>query len=338
MTHRIPQCGAACSWKSAPSNTFCPECCSETLVTIRHPCILAALGIRRYSFCVLKKIGYCMFEELEKINTRPKPFEFYTASDLWTDEHTSKQMLSYHLNEEIDLSSRNVAFIERSVNWIVSHFNVGEGTKIVDFGCGPGLYTSRLGLRHADVTGIDFSKRSIQHAQEVAASKGLSIRYVNENYLEFKIDDRFQLVLMIMCDFCALSPNQRRHMLSKFHDLLESGGSILLDVYSLTAFEQREEATKYEANLFDGFWSPNEYYGFLNTFKYDEDKVILDKYVLVDANRTRTVYNWLQYFTLETLEKELAECGFAVEGFYSDVAGSPYNPETTEFAVVARKT
>ncbi len=30
-----------------------------------------------------------MFNELEKTNTRPKPFEFYTASDLWTDEHTS---------------------------------------------------------------------------------------------------------------------------------------------------------------------------------------------------------------------------------------------------------
>ncbi|MHC4582768.1 MAG: hypothetical protein ACYS14_15040 [Planctomycetota bacterium] len=78
-----------------------------------------------------------MFEELEKISTRPKPFEFYTASDLWTDEHTSKQMLSYHLNEQVDLSSRNAAFIDRSVEWIASHFNVTAGVKIADFGCGP---------------------------------------------------------------------------------------------------------------------------------------------------------------------------------------------------------
>ena len=35
-----------------------------------------------------------MFKELEKINERPEPFQFYTASDLWTDEHTSEQMLS----------------------------------------------------------------------------------------------------------------------------------------------------------------------------------------------------------------------------------------------------
>ncbi len=70
-----------------------------------------------------------MFEELEKINARPKPFEFYTASDLWTDEYTSKQMLSFHLNEEIDVSSRNAAFIDRSAEWLASHFNVGAETE-----------------------------------------------------------------------------------------------------------------------------------------------------------------------------------------------------------------
>ena len=137
----------------------------------------------KLAFCVRKKIGEEMFEELEKINTRPKPFEFYTASDLWTDEHTSKQMLSFHLNEEIDVSSRNAAFIDRSVEWIASHFNVGAVTKIADFGCGPGLYATRLAQRQADVIGIDFSKSSIQYAQEIATREGLSIHYVNQNYL-----------------------------------------------------------------------------------------------------------------------------------------------------------
>jgi cyclopropane fatty-acyl-phospholipid synthase-like methyltransferase len=278
-----------------------------------------------------------MFEELESINDRPKPFEFYTASELWTDEHRSKQMLSFHLNEKVDLSSRNAAFMDRSVQWIASHFNITAGTKVADFGCGPGLYSTRLAQRQADVTGIDFSSRSIQYAREMASSEGLAIRYVNENYLDFETDDRFRLILMIMCDFCALGPIQRKQMLSKFHTLLEPGGSILLDVYSLTAFDGREETAKYECNLLDGFWSPNKYYGFLNTFKYEEEKVVLDKYTLVEATHTQTVYNWLQYFTPEAIENELAECGFALEMLFSDVAGSPYSPETAEFAVVAKR-
>jgi 2-polyprenyl-3-methyl-5-hydroxy-6-metoxy-1,4-benzoquinol methylase len=278
-----------------------------------------------------------VFEEIENINTRPEPFEFYTASDLWTDEHTSKQMLTYHLNEGIDMSSRNSEFISRSVEWIASRFNVGVGTKIADFGCGPGLYATKLAQRQADVTGIDFSKRSIQYAQEVATKEGLSIHYVNQNYLVFETDDRFHLILMIMCDFCALGPIQRNKMLRKFHTILEPSGSVLLDVYSLTAFDQREEAATYEANLLNGFWSPKKYYGFLNTFKYEKDRVVLDKYTLIEADRTRTVYNWLQYFSPEALEDEFVKCGFTVEKLYSDVAGLPFDPETTEIAIVVKK-
>ncbi|MFC1893144.1 methyltransferase domain-containing protein [Chloroflexota bacterium] len=278
-----------------------------------------------------------MFEELEQINKRPKPFEFYTASELWTDEHTSKQMLSFHLNEEIDVSSRNAAFIDKSIEWIVAHFNVGVGTKIADFGCGPGLYTTPLAEKKADVTGVDFSSRSIQYAREAASKEGLSINYINQDYLEFETSEQFGLILMIMCDFCALSPAQRKKMLCKFHTFLKTTGSVLLDVYSLQAFKQRKETAIYEANLLNGFWSPDKYYGFLNTFKYEKENVILDKYEIIEAKRTRTIYNWLQYFSPEELEREFVECGFKVEGFYSDVAGSPYTPESIEFAVVARK-
>ena len=35
-----------------------------------------------------------MFRRLEEINRRPVPFGHYTAADLWTDEHTSSQMLA----------------------------------------------------------------------------------------------------------------------------------------------------------------------------------------------------------------------------------------------------
>ena len=278
-----------------------------------------------------------MFEELERINERPEPFQFYTASDLWTDEHTSKQMLSFHLNEAIDVSSRNAESINRSVEWIASEFNIGSDPKIADFGCGPGLYAAPLAKRGANVTGIDFSGRSIEYAKEVAAREQLNISYVKQNYLEFETEDRFDLVLMIMCDFCALSPTQRKGLLNKFHKILKPSGSVLLDVYSLSAFEQREETAIYEVNQLNGFWSQNRYYGFLNTFKYYEEKIVLDKYTIIEADRTRTVYNWLQYFSPEALKNEFVECGFEIENLYSDVAGTPYDMQSNEFAVVAEK-
>jgi len=278
-----------------------------------------------------------MFKELKEINSRPAPFQFYTADELWTNEHTSKQMLEYHLNEAIDVSSRKKSFIERSVGWVVSQFGVDDTTEIADFGCGPGLYSKRLAERGAKVTGVDFSENSLGYANEVAEQEGLSIDYIQANYLEFETSKKFDLIIMIMCDFCALSPKQRKTMLSKFYSLLKPGGSVLLDVYSLNSFKQKEESATYELNQLSGFWSPEDYYCFVNTFKYEEEKVTLDKYTIIEESRTRVVYNWLQHFSPEALEKEFIECGFAIEKLYSDVAGSPFDPETSEVAVVAKK-
>jgi cyclopropane fatty-acyl-phospholipid synthase-like methyltransferase len=278
-----------------------------------------------------------MYNDLNRINQRPAPFECYTASDLWTDPYLSEQMLAYHLNPEVDLSSRSPAFIDRSVQWMANRFQVGAQTRIADFGCGPGLYASRLARVGAKVTGIDFSANSIAYAKETAASDGLAIDYINQDYLTYKTSERFDLIIMVMCDFCALSPDQRHRMLRKFHGMLGNGGSVLLDVYSLAAFDQREEAASYEENQLNGFWSPERYFGFLNTFKYEQDKVAVDKYTIIEPSRTRTIYNWLQYFSVEALEGEFTRCGFTVSAIHADVAGAQYKPESTDIAIVANR-
>jgi SAM-dependent methyltransferase len=281
--------------------------------------------------------GQTLFTDLDGINARPRPFEFYTANDLWTDEHTSARMLAFHLDENVDLSSRKTAFIERSVEWLSSHLDIRTGVSVIDFGCGPGLYTSRLARTGAEVTGIDFSARSIAYAREQAKAMGMDINYLHQDYLDFSTDQRFDVILMIFCDLCALSPVQRKILLGKFHSILKPGGRIVLDVHSQAAFDQRKEGASYELNLLDGFWSAEPYYGFLNTFKYDEEKVTLDKYTIVERTKTKVIYNWLQYFSMENLSMEFREAGLAVAEVYSNVAGRRFEVDAEEFAVIATK-
>jgi len=278
-----------------------------------------------------------MYEELVEISRRPKPYETYTAEILWNDKHISKKMLEVHLNEELDLASRNKGFIEKSVDWMVSRFNIGPDTRIADFGCGPGLYTSRLAEKGANVTGIDFSERSIRYAKETASQKNLDIDYVLQNYLSFETDKKFDLITIIFCDLCPLSPGQRKTLLNKFYEYLDDDGFIFLDVVSLNGFEQKEEMTTCEHLQLNGFWSADDYYGFVNTFKYEDEKVILDKYTIIEKNKAWEVYNWLQYYSLESFEKELKENGFRIIEHYSDVSGTPFKSDASQMAVVAEK-
>ncbi len=278
-----------------------------------------------------------MFKTLKEINTRPAPFEFYTADELWTNEHTAQQMLIYHLNKTMDVSSRNHQFIEHSVEWITNHFGINKGTTIADFGCGPGLYAARMAEKGAVVTGIDFSENSLNYARRVAQKNDLEINYIQANYLDFFTTEHFDLITMIMCDFSALSPEQRKILIKKFHSFLKPDGAVLLDVYSLNSFAQREESAGYERNHLNGFWSPDDYYCFVNTFKYEKEKVVLDKYTIIDEFQNRVVYNWLQYFNEDSLCDEFEANGFVVEALYTDVAGKPITSDSTEYAIVVRK-
>jgi 2-polyprenyl-3-methyl-5-hydroxy-6-metoxy-1,4-benzoquinol methylase len=279
-----------------------------------------------------------MFKELEKINSRPAPFQFYTADTLWTDKHISQKMLESHLNEDFEVSIQNREFINNSVDWIVNHFELDQNRRVADFGCGMGSYAAQLAEKGAYVTGIDFSETFIQHAKDVAKHKGLAINYVQQDYLEFETEEQFDLIILLLCDFCALSPSQRETMLKKFYKFLKPDGSVLIDVYSLNAFNQREETETYEHSRLDGFWSPENYYCFQDIFKYEEEKVVLDKYTIIEEKRTRVIYNWLQYYSEDSLRKEFEENGFEVEGFYSDVTGTAISPESLEIVIVAKKS
>ena len=72
-------------------------------------------------------------------------------------------------------------------------------------------------------------------------------------------------------------------------------------------------------------------------FKYCDEKIILDKYTIIEKAQTRVIYNWLQYYSVETLRREFEDNGLEVLEFYSDVCGLPYDAESLEFAVAARQ-
>ena len=126
-------------------------------------------------------------------------------------------------------------------------------------------------------------------------------------------------------------------MLAKFERLLADQGQVVLDVYSLQAFTDKQEGLICEKNQLNGFWSARPYFGIVGSVKYDHEKVSLDKYTIIEEERQKEIYNWLQYFTPESLEREVHASGLRIEELYGDVAGSPYDAGAAEFAVVMRR-
>lgn len=275
-----------------------------------------------------------MYYQLEEINRRPETYSTYSPGDIWNDPHISKMLLMCHMDSEIDMASRNHRFIDKSVNWINSLLPL-KHRSVCDFGCGPGLYTTRFAKLGARVTGIDISLNSITHAEKISKIEKLDIKYVNDDYLNWTTEIKFDLITLIYCDFCSLSPLQRSQLLKKFKGMLNPDGYIVLDVYSLNSFSDCDERAYYESNMHNGFWSASDYYGFTNSFKYLDERVTLDKYTIVNSKGIKTFYNWLQYYDRDDIISEFKSNGLKVVEIYSDVAGTPFSDDTNEMAILA---
>jgi len=275
---------------------------------------------------------------LKTLAEKPLVFSVDTVSELWTDPYVSRQMLKCHLDPNLDRSSRRHAFIHRSCEWILSHFGLQEGSTIADFGCGPGLYCQLFAEKGLDVTGIDFSANSLDYARMVASERRTNISYVQQNYLEFQSDLKaFDLIQMIMCDYCAIGPQKRKKLLNRWATQLKPAGRVLFDVYSLQAFEASVEQTRISEHGEAGFWSEISCVECYQRFNYQECKVTLDRFQIAEPERHRILYNWLQYFDIDVLKQEVGECGFEIDEVFSNVAGDPFDPSSDEYAVVLRK-
>ena len=111
----------------------------------------------------LFNFGYLNLDKLLHLQQKPDPF---TPGEplFWNDPHISKQMLEVHLNPDIEAASRRPETIDRTVSWLIETLGLKTGASLLDLGCGPGLYTSRFARAGFHVTGVDYSRRSIEYA------------------------------------------------------------------------------------------------------------------------------------------------------------------------------
>lgn len=275
-----------------------------------------------------------MYTKLNGATAKTQLWNKYTADKLWTDAHIAKQMISFHLNPEINAASRSFNFIDKSIEWMIEEFDLTEASKVIDFGCGPGLYTHRFKQRGiGNVVGVDFSENSILYAKQQATNDGLDIDYRLANYLSYENAEKYDLITLVMCDFCALNPVQRASLLQKFKSMLKPNGVIALDVFTDNRFRSLQENIALSKNYMGNFWSASDYWCIHSAYGYLDELVWLDKFVVIESENQWEVYNWLQHFTKESLNSELLENGLKIRNFYKNLCGQPYE-ESDEMAVV----
>ncbi len=254
-------------------------------------------------------------QELEIYSKKPPLYE-KGNSIMWIDAYISKQLLEIHVNPELDLASRRKQSIDNTVEFILRSCGTSK-RKILDLGCGPGLYAERLAEAGHQVTGVDFSETSVAYASNQARKKKLDIDYLCQDYLTLDYKDKFDIVLLIYTDFGVLNPSEREKLLAIIHKALTSDGMFIFDVINAKNLEQKFQEHNTWTIEPGGFWKDSPYLVLMNGFHFTDEKVFLQQHIIIDeTEKIKTYRFWTHYFENADIIKTLTDNGFTdIESF-----------------------
>jgi len=259
-----------------------------------------------------------------------------SSDKFWNDEHISKGMLEAHLNKDWEAATRKYDFVINSVEWISSIALPSLKNKLLDLGCGPGIYAELLKRKGYDVTGVDFSERSVNYAIESAKKENLDITYICQDYLELDLEEKFDVITLIYCDFGVLSDKNRRLLLKKIYSMLKPDGILILDVFTPLEHEGKKEYKNWSYSNNGGFWCEKPHVLLESFYRYENNTVLNQSIVLKD-DEIKCYNIWEHMFTCDDILSELKAAGNWNVELYSNVMGEKYSDDSKVLCAVARK-
>ncbi len=258
----------------------------------------------------------------------------------WNDPDFSSRMLDEHLSQEHDAASRRFEIIDKHVDWIHDQVLQGKPTRILDLGCGPGLYTSRLARLGHRCVGIDFSPASIAYAKAQAEEAGLDCTYVHQDIRTADYGDGYGLVMSIFGEFNVFRPENARAILEKARRALVPGGCLLFEPHPFDAVAELGEQPSSWFSTEKGLFSAEPHLYLQESFWDEGHNVTIQRYYIVDAatGEVTRYSSSMQAYTDDEYRSLLAECGFGNVEFYPSLSGSEGDSEKYLMAILAQKS
>ena len=201
----------------------------------------------------------------------------------WNDPGFSERMLREHLSQAHDGASRRLERIEAQVGWI-DRALLGEGPRrVLDLGCGPGLYTSRLSALGHCCTGIDYSPASIAHARAHGDGTDGPQTYVEGDIRQTGYGEGFDLVMLIFGELNVFCRADALQVLSKAHGALAPGGTLLLEPHTTAAVTKRGQAPRSWYSSPTGLFSDRPHLVLQENVWDEESQTATNRYFVIDA-------------------------------------------------------
>ncbi|GAA0461538.1 class I SAM-dependent methyltransferase [Streptomyces stramineus] len=194
------------------------------------------------------------------------------------------------------------------------------GARVLDLGCGPGVFTVPLARRGFDVTGVDRSPAMLERARKRSADAGVTARYVQADMREYGQPGAFDVVLNMFTSFGYFEdPADNARVLRTMHSCLAPGGTLVLDLAGKELLARKVVPPKVVQRGDDLLVQTDTV--------LDDWARLRSDWVLVRGDRvTRASLVWFMYSAVE-LRQMAEEAGFAGVEFSGGFDGRPYDQD-----------
>jgi SAM-dependent methyltransferase len=236
-------------------------------------------------------------------------------------------------SQESDAASRRSETIDKHIAFITRLSLQKPGSRVLDLGCGPGLYTQRLAEQGHDCFGIDLGPASIDYAVKQAAAIADRCRYVCGDLREVDFGGGYDLVMFLFGDLNPFPREQAVEILRRCREALAPGGLVLLEVHSFEAVRSRGAAPARWTAPAAGVFSDRPHLRLEENLWLAESAHAVGRYWIVDAVTGETTkFGWtMRAYTDAEYEALLAEAGLKLLARYENLTGTD---ETSEFPVL----
>ncbi len=261
---------------------------------------------------------------LDIIGRLDRPIPWEEGDNIpWNEPGFSARMLREHLSQAHNAASRRTERVDAHVDWIHQRVLAGTKSRILDLGCGPGLYATRLAHLGHQCTGIDYSPASIEYAKEQAAADGVSRHFIEGDIRTADYGQGFDLVMFIYGELNVFSPADAQGILSKARAALRPGGQLLLEPDTADAVEYRGRQGRSWYSSAGGLFS-TEPHVVLHEHSWDPDmRASTTRYFIIDAETHRVTRHAgsSKAYDDDELRALLARSGFGEAKAYDGLSG-----------------
>lgn len=247
----------------------------------------------------------------------------------WHDPEFSRRMLAEHLTQAHDMASRRQTIIDQQVAWIQRKLLRDQPSHILDLGCGPGFYTSRLTALGHTCRGLDISPASIAYARE----QHPEIEYVLGDVRTLDYGSDYDFAAMIFGELNAFAPDEAEHIIAKAHAALKPGGQLLLEVHPYAVVHRLGQGAPSWYTAEQGLFA-DEPYLCLTEASFEQDHAVFQHYVYAAESGAQSLYtSMLQAYTDDEYRHLLR--AFSRIMFYPSLTGDADGGNL--FVIVAEK-